>query len=474
MGTIRIKTKDVVWSYIGNFFRVATNIILLPLILKFLSTDEIGLWYVFASIGQIVVLLDFGFAATLSRNISYVWCGADCLEKENVRVVENKQTNWNSFKVILKTCQYIYVVISVIAFLLLAVVGTPYIISISGKDFLLAWGIYGVAVCVNLLYSYYTSFLCGVGAIAENNFAGIASKICQIVLSFVLLQCGMGLLGVSIAYLVSGFALRFVSFFCFYKYEGIGKSLRNVHVSGIYRQAFDMFMVIWHNASKDGLVTMSNFLSTQANTLICSYVMGLSVTGSFGLSIQLATIIGTIASIIFASFHPAMQEAALHNDRQAGYKYLNTSMMAYVYMYIIMSLGALAFLPVIHYLKPELEMDAVVFIVILVYMFIYYVYHLFSSCISTFNRLPYTTSFVVTAFASVILSFLLAKYTEMGIWALIIAPIVTSLVYNAWKWPYHVIYELCGSNINDFMVQGTRNLGSYIAERYLNQRNTRL
>ena len=470
MSTIRIKTKDVVWSYIGNFFKVATNIILLPLILKFLSTDEIGLWYVFASIGQIVVLLDFGFAAALSRNISYIWCGADSLEKENVQVVENKQTNWNSFKVILKTCQYIYVVISVIAFLLLAVAGTPYIINVSGYDFLLAWGIYGVAVCINLLYSYYTSFLRGVGAIAENNFAGIASKICQIVLSFVLLQYGMGLLGVSIAYLVSGFALRFVSLYCFYKYEGIGKSLRNVHVSGIYRQAFDMFKVIWYNASKDGLVTISNFLCTQANTLICSYVIGLSATGSFGLSIQLATIIGTIASIIFTSFHPAMQEAALHDDRKAGFKYLTTSMMAYVYMYLIMSLGALAILPVIHYLKPELEMDAVVFIVILVYMFIYYIYHLFSSYISTFNRLPYTTSFIVTAFASVILSFLLAQYTEMGIWALIIAPILTSLVYNAWKWPYHVIYELCGSNIGEFMVQGTRNLGSYISGRYLYKR----
>lgn len=469
MSTIRIKTKDVVWSYIGNFFRVATNILLLPLILKFLSTDEIGLWYVFASIGQIVVLLDFGFAAALSRNISYIWCGADSLSKEDIRVVDNRQTNWQSFKVVLKTCQYIYIAISLVAFLLLSTVGTWYIIRVSGNEFLLSWIIYGVAVCINLLYSYYTSFLRGVGAIAENNYAGIASKVCQIVLSLVLLLCGMGLLGVSIAYLVSGFALRFVSWYCFYKYEGIGKALKSVNVTGIYRQAFDMFKVIWYNASKDGLVTISNFLCTQANTLICSYVIGLSATGSFGLSIQLATIIGTIASIIFTSFHPAMQEAALHNDRQAGFRYLTTSMMAYVYMYVIMSLGALVLLPVIHWLKPELEMDPMVFVVILLHMFIYYVYHLFASYISTFNRLPYTTSFIVTAFASVILSFVLAKYMEMGMWALIIAPVVVSLAYNAWKWPYHVIYELCGSNLREFMQQGTINLRSYVAERYIHK-----
>lgn len=134
-----------------------------------------------------------------------------------------------------------------------------------------------------------------------------------------------------------------------------------------------------------------------------------------------------------------------------------------------MSLGALVLLPVIHWLKPELEMDPMVFVVILLHMFIYYVYHLFASYISTFNRLPYTTSFIVTAFASVILSFVLAKYMEMGMWALIIAPVVVSLAYNAWKWPYYVIYELCGSNLREFMQQGTINLRSYVAERYIHK-----
>ena len=58
MANIKIGKSDVIWSYIGNFFRVAANIILLPVVLKMLTDDELGIWYVFGSVSQIVILLD--------------------------------------------------------------------------------------------------------------------------------------------------------------------------------------------------------------------------------------------------------------------------------------------------------------------------------------------------------------------------------------------------------------------------------
>ncbi len=84
MASIIIDKKDVVWSYLGSFFRLAANIILLPFMLHFLSDDDLGMWYVFAGIAQFVVLLDFGFAPALSRNIAYVWCGAKELSREDI------------------------------------------------------------------------------------------------------------------------------------------------------------------------------------------------------------------------------------------------------------------------------------------------------------------------------------------------------------------------------------------------------
>ena len=49
----------------------------------------------------------------------------------------------------------------------------------------------------------------GIGAIAENNKAAVITKLAQIIVTIVLLSTGNGILGVSIAYLVSGVILDF-------------------------------------------------------------------------------------------------------------------------------------------------------------------------------------------------------------------------------------------------------------------------
>ena len=59
---IRLKSKDIIWSYIGTILSIFSNIIMLPFILHFLSGDEYGLWSIFQSIGGITVLFDFGFS----------------------------------------------------------------------------------------------------------------------------------------------------------------------------------------------------------------------------------------------------------------------------------------------------------------------------------------------------------------------------------------------------------------------------
>ena len=68
---MKVRKKDVIWSYLARTFSLGVNVILLPLIMRFLSDTDLGLWYVFASISQVVNLFDFGFNATLSRHMTY-------------------------------------------------------------------------------------------------------------------------------------------------------------------------------------------------------------------------------------------------------------------------------------------------------------------------------------------------------------------------------------------------------------------
>ena len=70
------------WSYIAQFFNVGAGFITLPLVLNKLSTEEIAMNYLMMTIGAMVALIDFGFSPQFGRNISYVFSGAQTLEKE--------------------------------------------------------------------------------------------------------------------------------------------------------------------------------------------------------------------------------------------------------------------------------------------------------------------------------------------------------------------------------------------------------
>lgn len=318
-------------------------------------------------------------------------------------------------------------------------IGSLYIIKVGGPSAILSWLIYAVAVFINLLYGYFNSFLRGVGAIAESNKASVYSKIIQVVSTGLFLYLGYGLLGVSIAFLLCGVFVRVYSYVAFNKYQGIGDKMKEVESGDVKSEVWKLFKIVWHNASKEGLITLSNYLSTQANTLICSSVLGLASTGSYGLSIQFATVISTISGVPFTVNHPKLQEMSVSGNIDEGKRVFSFAMSLYSMAFALLSLALILCIPIVKWLKPTYSVDVIMLVVILLYMFIYNYYHLFCSYISTFNTLPYTRAFIITAVLSVMTSYICARYLSFGLWALIICPLIVSLAYNFWKWPRFVL-----------------------------------
>ena len=54
MGDIKITKKDVMWGYIGQFFQIGSGIITLPLVLRLLTPDEVGMNYLMLTISTMV------------------------------------------------------------------------------------------------------------------------------------------------------------------------------------------------------------------------------------------------------------------------------------------------------------------------------------------------------------------------------------------------------------------------------------
>jgi hypothetical protein len=121
---INLSKRDAVWSLIGTFLSMGVNFIMLPFILHFLDDDSVGFYYILTSLSGIVVMFDFGFSPSISRNMAYAWCGAKNLQKQGGDVGNHIEPNYELMKAIVSTCKRIYFTISFFALLLCATLGS--------------------------------------------------------------------------------------------------------------------------------------------------------------------------------------------------------------------------------------------------------------------------------------------------------------------------------------------------------------
>lgn len=444
---INITRKDIIWSYIGVIISLFSNIIMIPFIMYFLDENMLGLWYIFTSIGAIVTLFDFGFGVTFARNITYCWSGVSSLKKENISFTRNGDVDYVLMKNVLYVCRKIYGIISGSALILMLTVGTMYIIyvsrKISGYSHLIAWIFYSLATFFNLYYGYYASFLRGVGAIKEANKNTVIARTIQILFTIILLYLGAGLIGACIAYLFYGTVFRILGKNKFYNYNDIGKNIKMVDVKIEKEEMRNLFFTVWHNAWREGLISLSNYICNQASTLICSSYLSLSETGVYALGVQIASAIATISGALYTAYQPKLQSAYVSQNKSKIRKVMSLIVVSYIIIFFLGTIGALFIgLPILRIIKPDSIISVNIFLGLSIYQFLLMFRNCYTSYFSSTNRILYVKSFVISANLCILLSFIFIGPLKLGIWGLIIAQILSQLVYNVWAWPVKAHKEM--------------------------------
>lgn len=435
---VKLNNKDYIWSYIGVFVSVGANVVMLPFILYYLSGDMYGLWGVFQSVAAITTLFDFGFSTTFARNINYCWCGAEELKKTGVIYAEGRGPNFVLMKRTMTACRYVFLLLSCIALLFMAGPGTVYILYItkdlSGVEPLIAWVFYVAAVFLNLYYGYYNSFLRGVGAITDANRTTVVAKLVQILLSIALLMLGFGIIGTGTAYFAYGFIYRVLCKRAFLRYQGIGKNLDSVKEKASRQQIKELFAVVWHNASKEGIVTLSNYLANQACTIISPLFLSLHMTGVYSLAVQLATVLSNVAATLYNANQPVLQSAYITKDKEQTRRTMALIVFSYVALFVVGLLVVIvAGLPILRLIKPDTTPSAAIMLGAGLYQFVLKFRNCYTSYFSCTNRIPYVRSFIISSAAGVALAVIMLEL-GWGIWGLILSQIICQCVYNAWHW----------------------------------------
>lgn len=443
---IKASKRDYIWSFSAYFLKFCINLFVFPLVLSILDTAEYGLWVTFSSVTTIVNLFDFGFSSTLLRNVTYVWGGSKKLRSEGCdHSLSTDKRDDRLFLLTVQTCKRIYLIIGAIAFVASASLGTLYIAYVVRDmyktEYIIAWLISAVGITLNLYSGYWSVLLKGVGAIKQSQKANIAGYLVQLIVSYIGLLCGFGLIALSVASVVCGIIIRFLSYHYFKHYEDIQEIIKTKYEFA-KNEIKDTFVTIWHNAKKAGVSSIATVLMTQSTTMLCSAFLGVEITGEYGVCLQILSTLTAVSQIFYQTSIPELTQLRQYNQVEKCKRRFSMSLCIAWGIFLI-GTGACVLLGdfLLRLIHSQTQINLLMFLFIAYYSFGEMNYSIHASFISLENRLPFFSSVVITAVITVVLS-LVSVYFPFGIWGLLLIRCLVESAYIFWKWPMVVHQEM--------------------------------
>lgn len=456
---IKISKSDVLWSYLAQFFNIASGFITLPLILNMLSTEEIAMNYLMITVGTLVALIDFGFNPQFGRNVTYVFSGAQTLTKDGLDGVQTGCINFHLLKGLIDVAKTTYKLMSLIVLVIMLSLGTIYIYSVTNgfktvENSFIIWVLYSISTFFNIYFYYYSSLLTGSGQIKESKQALLATRIGYIILAYVMLFMGWGLIGVVLANLISPFIGRTLSHYFFYSKE-LRKNLENKIVSNEEKR--ELFKIIWFNAKKLGI----NFLGAYAITRFAMFIAGLYLSlediASYGLMTQIVSILTGVSNVFFSTFIPSINNYKVLGENNKLVNSFARSQFVFILLYLVGSIIIILFGPwALDSIKSNAELPSNhILILFFIITLLENNHSNFATVITAGNKVPFVSASLISGGIICFLDFVVLQFSTLGILGIVLVPGMVQLAYNNWYWPRYFFKEY-KCNLQDFLIRGIK------------------
>lgn len=455
---IVVSKKDVIWGYFAQFFSIASGIITLPLILKTLSKEEIGLNYLLITFGSLVSLFDFGFASQFGRNVAYIFGGAQNLKKEGIHVINNSLTiNYRLLATMILTAKYVYRRIGLVVIVTMLTFGSWYVYYVtrgfsSVNNSLLIWIIYSFSIFFEIFYSYYNALLVGKGMIMESRKAIVFSRIVYVLLAFVFLFCGLGLLGIVAANFIAPFFNRFISHRYFFSPD-IKFKIESFKISTV--EIHELFEIVWYNSKKLGIVFVAGYAINKFSVFIAGLYLTLPEIASYGLMIQIVSIVSTLSGTFFLINQSRFSALRIKGSQTLLLSEFAFSMIVYYLLFFLGVIFVIFLCPwILTYIGANVKFpSSSIVILYLIVVLLEGNHSNFAGFIVTNNDIPFVKSALIAGAVIIIGDLLSLSYTPFGIIGLVLVQGIAQASYANWKWPCVVLREF-GINFFTFLKIG--------------------
>ncbi len=434
----RIWNTAVFWTWMFNGLRFAAGLLLMPLLWRLLSKQDLGIYSLFFQFTGFLLTFDQMFSLTISRFVGYAMRGVKELQSIGIATVENGDgsPNVELLSQLLGVTKRIYHILAVGILLLLGVFGTllllPDLQKASDPGIArAAWAITVTSACLELYTGYWLTFMRGLNKVLLSSRLSTLVYGLKLALTVALLASRLGLLAVPVATLVTGLVQRWLARAFLRKNLPAGVAMDVSH-------SWDLLRRIWPSAWRVGLILFSINVMTVGFGLIISRKWGVADVAPYHFSQQvLYSVCVGMASVWTYVKWPMICQLRAHNDF-AG---MRRTIWPRLWLQLATYLALAAFFillgpPLLTWIAPDKQLLPRPWLVVLaLYAFLDMQYTFWTTLISTENRIPSLWAAVCTNAASLALAAALAQYTTLGWGAFVIAPLCCGALFNFWFWP---------------------------------------
>ncbi len=426
----------VVWTWGYNCVRLFLGLILLPMVLRFLSQADLGMFYLFMALVQMLPLVEAAFSFNVGRQVTFAMGGAVRLLPQGTDPnASTGMPNLPLVRQLVDATGVVYAFLSAGVVVLLGTVGTAIVwgqvdhTSSPGMTWL-AWAVTILGTVVEIQSLRWVGFVRNMNRIMLSAQLGAVAYAAKAVLASALLALHCGLMSVPVAGICSGlFLWRAVRRRTL---ASLGPAGGRTHRAEVW----ELLRVVWPNTWRAGLKIGSEYAANVSLTSLCTYYFGLIITAQYGLSLQLLQILQQLA-VVWTQVKWPIAGQLRAQKRLADMRALlwgrvwlqNLTFMAGAAVLVLIAE------PLLRLVRIDKEpLSTGLFALLAINQFLYMRFAFWVNLIATDNRLPSLWPTVATNALAVAGAAVLVKGFGWGIEALVWAPLLTGLLFNYWFW----------------------------------------
>lgn len=419
-----------------NGFRLASGLIVLPLVLRLFTQADLGMYYVLLSLVALGPIVDFGFGPTIGRFVSYAMGGAEALQAHGVpNPASGSNPNYPLLWQLLLTTRKLYRYLALAILFILGIWGTYMVEMRIGETSSplitrLAW----LATLISTVYDIYSNwwsvYLRALNEVRAAARIGVMGLVVKFIISVALLLSGAGLLSIPIASLAGSMVQR---------------HLARGHTLALLKGApppkgvsiKENLRILWPNSWRLGIHFMSGYLTVNANTAICSFVFGLAGNAKYGLSVQLMSIVSGMAYVWTITKWPIIGQYQARREQVPIQRILWPRIWLQNFTFLLLAAVVVFAIPGLLWRfgshKEILPLNWMLTLALCSFLDLQFT--TWTTLISMENRLPFLWPTVATNILSLSLTLGLVHFTSLGLSSLVLGPLLAWSLFNYWYWP---------------------------------------